>query len=361
MGDNEPYVWRTTDFGETWVSLSEGLPGSGTPRGHTLHTIVEDPVNPGLLFLGTEFGVYMSLDGGGSWDAFMDGLPPVAVRDLIIHPRDGDLVAGTHGRSIWIVDDITPLRQLTAETRALSVHVFRGPMATQWLDRTNYSNRGSLEYRGENPEPGAHISFWLAQVPGEPVTVEVMDPVTGRTRSMEVRGRQGVNRAYWDYSWDDPAPELEAYRASLVEMLEEIEGRIRETRDTALLRTHRLDFLAHGRSPNLLPGHEYSNEADARTLLLDHLRAVGEELVAASNARDLNSMREQLLAFSPFVGDAAFFGFYGGQMTSKMAKPGRYLVRITVAGETAEGSLEVRADPIRSGADLAGLTGSEMY
>jgi photosystem II stability/assembly factor-like uncharacterized protein len=238
MGDNDPYVWKTTDFGDNWTSLVGDLPVPGA-RGHTLHTIVEDPVAPGLLFLGTEFGVYVSTDGGATWEAFMDGLPPVAVRDLIIHPRDADLVAGTHGRSIWIVDDISPLRQLTPEVRSSPIHVFEGPVATQWLDRTNFSNRGSLDFRGENPRRGARISFWLPDAPAGSVRVEVIDPVSGGSRIMEVRGRQGVNRVYWDFGWDTPDDVLDAYRTRLTGILADIRERVRETRDTALLRSHR--------------------------------------------------------------------------------------------------------------------------
>ena len=193
------------------------------------------------------------------------------------------------------------------------------------------------------------------------MTVEITDPVTGRTRSLSVPGRQGVNRAYWDFLWDDPQEELDAYKARLMEIRDQIGGRVRETRDTALLRTHRLDFLAHGRTPNLLPGHPYTNTADARTLLLDHLQAVARELEGASTARALNGLRDQLLAFSPFVGDEAFFGFYGEEMTPEAAEPGHYLVRVSTGGATAQGSVRVREDPIAAGTGLDQRTGAVLF
>ena len=119
----------------------------------------------------------------------------MAARDLIIHPRDGDLVAGAHGRSIWIVDDISPLRQLTSEVGARPVHVFQNTVATKWLDRTNYANRGSLHFSGENPSSGAAINFWLAGAPAGAVTMEVTDLVGGRARSWQASARQGIKRS----------------------------------------------------------------------------------------------------------------------------------------------------------------------
>src|SRR5207248_1660405 len=118
FGDMRPYVYKTTDYGQTWTPLvSEGSP----VRGYA-HVVKEDLVRPDLLFLGTEFGLWVSLDGGRQWAQYKGGdLPSVAVRDLAIHPRDHDLVIATHGRGIWIVDDITPLRALTPETVASEV------------------------------------------------------------------------------------------------------------------------------------------------------------------------------------------------------------------------------------------------
>src|SRR5471032_2865722 len=110
FGDMRPYVFRTTDFGQRWTPLTEG----GSPVRGYAHIVKEDLVNPSLLFLGTEMGLWVSIDGGQQWAQYKGGqLPNVAVRDLVIHPRDNDLVIATHGRGIWIVDDIAPLRALT--------------------------------------------------------------------------------------------------------------------------------------------------------------------------------------------------------------------------------------------------------
>ena len=112
FGDMRPYVYKTSDFGKTWTAL---IPADSPMRGYA-HVVKEDLVNRDLLFLGTELGLWISLDGGKQWAQYKGGdLPNVAVRDLAIHPRDHDLVIATHGRGIWIVDDITPLRSLTPE------------------------------------------------------------------------------------------------------------------------------------------------------------------------------------------------------------------------------------------------------
>ncbi|HEY5447029.1 MAG TPA: hypothetical protein VIJ87_21700, partial [Pyrinomonadaceae bacterium] len=115
FGDMRPYVYKTTDFGNTWTQL---IGPTGDVKGYA-HVVKEDIVNRNLLFVGTELGLWVSLDGGTQWAQYKGGeFPNVAVRDLAIHPRDKDLIIATHGRGIWIIDDITPLRSLTAELLA---------------------------------------------------------------------------------------------------------------------------------------------------------------------------------------------------------------------------------------------------
>ena len=108
--DWKPYLFKTTDYGKTWTNVTANLPVKGN-----INALREDPVNPALLFVGTEFNLFASLDGARTWKLFSTGLPSVRVDDILIHPRDKDLIVGTHGRSIWIMDDITPLEQLAAK------------------------------------------------------------------------------------------------------------------------------------------------------------------------------------------------------------------------------------------------------
>jgi len=119
----------TRDYGATWNSIVSNLPANGN-----VNVIREDPRNKDLLFVGTEYGLYVSIDGGREWRQFMSGLPTVRVDDLLIHPRDNDLIVGTHGRGIYILDDITALQQLT-RSKVLDTESFLFDVrpATQWL------------------------------------------------------------------------------------------------------------------------------------------------------------------------------------------------------------------------------------
>ena len=153
----ESYAFRVSDHGRRWTSLV-----TADIRGYCL-SIVQDPVDPQLLFLGTEFGLFVSQDGGRSWMQFKHGIPTCSVMDLVIHPREHDLVIGTHGRSAYILDDIRPLRSMNDETAAKKIHLFDVPPAQQYTEKQTAGSRfpGATEYRGENRSYGAMITFWL--------------------------------------------------------------------------------------------------------------------------------------------------------------------------------------------------------
>jgi hypothetical protein len=152
-----PYVYRTDDYGKSWKSLA-------TPNlwGYAL-AIDQDPVDRDLLFLGTEFGLYVSLDGGSRWLPWKHGFPTASAMDLVVHPRDYDLVVATHGRSIYILDDITPLRQISAATLAEPLHVYQGVPARE--HRVAWGpgayEPGAGEFQGENRPYGAILTYSL--------------------------------------------------------------------------------------------------------------------------------------------------------------------------------------------------------
>ena len=129
--DFAPYIYVTDDYGETWKKITNGLPEG------SVYVVREDHKNPDLLFAGTEFAVYVSLNRGENWVRFMNGLPTVPVHDLLIHPRDNDLIAGTHGRGAWIVNNLTPLQQLTPEVKEKDVHLFEVRPEAQWARPMN--------------------------------------------------------------------------------------------------------------------------------------------------------------------------------------------------------------------------------
>jgi photosystem II stability/assembly factor-like uncharacterized protein len=156
--DWTPYVQKTTDFGETWTNLA-----TDDLWGYEL-SIAQDPVDPDLLFLGTEFGLWVSQDGGGSWWKWTHGVPTVAVKDLAIQPRENDLVVGTHGRAAFVLDDYSPLREVDEEVLAEPLHLFPIPPAQQHEVAQTGSSRfpGSQEFRGENPPYGAVVTVSLS-------------------------------------------------------------------------------------------------------------------------------------------------------------------------------------------------------
>jgi hypothetical protein len=344
MGDFDPYVYKTTDFGDTWTDLSEDIP-SDLP-GNSIHTLAEDPNNPNLLFIGTEFGCYVSIDGGSTWTRLMNNLPPVAVRDLVIHPREQDLVAGTHGRSIWILDDISPLQQLSESIMKKEVHFFDQMRATKWLNRTDYSKRTSLKFNGENPPSGAAINFYLRSQPQDSVEVTVRDSFSGRERTWEMRAHEGINRTYWDLEFGPPEREREALRQQMETALTEARNGVQNSEYTKALQVMAQDVLAAHRAPDQYEEVEYPPMDSYREVLLAHLDGVERELEEASSAEELNDVRSQLLRFSPVVGDKAFFGFYDEPITPTEATPGTYRVEVRVGDRTVTGPLRLRKDPM---------------
>ena len=162
--DFKPYVYRTDDWGRTWKSLA-----TRDVKGYAL-SIEQDPGDREVLFLGTELGLFVSLDGGARWMPWRHGVPTTSVMDLVIHPRDLDLVAATHGRAVYVLDDITPLREISAETLAKPVHVYPIQPALQIRPPRGGGVRGggAGEFQGENRPIGALITFSL-NAPGLPL------------------------------------------------------------------------------------------------------------------------------------------------------------------------------------------------
>jgi hypothetical protein len=193
-----PWVFRTTDFGQTWMSISSNL-----PEGQVAYVIREDRKNKNLLFLGTEFGAFVSTTGGKKWDRFMNNLPTVAVHDLMIHPLYNDLIAGTHGRGIWICDDITPLQQMNKETEAAAAFIFDQRVATQWRGISRGGSRGQFLFRGENPPRGAMISYSLGgNVKEAKLTITDWD---GKLeKEIDLKNKTSINKVLWTFQFDPP-------------------------------------------------------------------------------------------------------------------------------------------------------------
>lgn len=304
----KPFVFKTTDFGETWTDISGNLPEEGP-----VYVIREDLKNKNLLFLGTEFAAFFSLNAGESWTKLSLNMPTVAFHDLYIHPRDNDLIAGTHGRGIWILDDISPLQQAGAEVMAEPAHVFESARpGTQWLSlsRGGYG-RGNLYFAGENPQPGAAINFWLKARPSEPATLEILD-ASGEHRTIFKldKAEAGLNRLMWDMVFD-PAPK------QLKQSLTQMQNMMSRMKDR--------------------PGVE------------DAARAAIEKALEELKRPGLTFREAQAIQRTAFesMGFARYMRRYFGRgMAVTIAEPGTYAVKLTVDGKVYAGSVSVRGDPL---------------
>jgi photosystem II stability/assembly factor-like uncharacterized protein len=205
----KPFVYKTADYGKTWTNISGNLPEMGPA-----YVIAEDPKNPNLLFVGTEFAVFYSADGGKQWSKLNNNLPTVAIHDLVIHPRDNDLVAATHGRGIWIMDDITPLQQLSGKVTGAEAHLFQNRTATQWLRLQPQGTGGSLSFRGENPTRNAVINYYLGSTATGQVRFEIADVSGENKRTLTVPARAGINRLEWTMTFDPTPEQLQAFQAA---------------------------------------------------------------------------------------------------------------------------------------------------
>jgi len=223
LDDLKPHIYRTRDGGKSWQHITSGIPDGGI-----INVVRADPVRRGLLYAGSEQAVYVSFDDGDHWQSLRLNMPATSIRDLVI--KDDDLVVGTHGRSFWILDDVTPLRQAQAETFTADAHLFQPQPA--WRFRWNKNTDTPLppdEPGGDNPPDGAIINYWLKQDARAPVTIEVLNaagnvvrkyssadpleqPVDGRNvpdywlrPPQALSAKSGFHRFVWDVHHERPA------------------------------------------------------------------------------------------------------------------------------------------------------------
>lgn len=193
FGDYKAYLFKTTDFGATWTNIAAGLPA----RGH-INVVRADRFNERLLFVGTEFGFYVSLDGGRAWTPLMHNLPATVSDDVIVHPRDQDLVLATHGRSFYVLDDISPLQQLTDTVLSKTEHLFRPRPAILWdEDKRSWHGGGDELWRAKNP-PDAIIAYYLKTPAMDAIKVEVVDANGKVVRELDGPRTAGIHRVAWD-------------------------------------------------------------------------------------------------------------------------------------------------------------------
>ncbi len=192
--DDNPYVYMTEDFGQTWKSLRANLPTGST------RVLREDVSNTSLLYLGTEFAIYASTNRGASWTRLNNNLPTVAVHEIAVHPTAGEIVIATHGRSLWVLD-VTALRQMTDEALKAKARLYRPNVVVQWKpepQRGSAYGVGSRKFVGENPAPGAQVYYSLTKK-AEKISLKVLDYAGNTVVAFpDVKAEPGLHRVGWN-------------------------------------------------------------------------------------------------------------------------------------------------------------------
>jgi photosystem II stability/assembly factor-like uncharacterized protein len=308
LDDMRPYLWKTTDYGRSWRRL-----GTHLPQDVYLHAIREDPARRGLLYAGTERGVSLSTDDGATWQSLKLGLPTVAVHDLRV--KGNDLVLGTHGRSIWIFDDLTPIREMTPAIRDRDAHVFTPSATIAWRW---HSDDVVGPAAGQNPPRGAMIYYYLKRKPKDAIRLEIMDSSGTVIRTLRSTPEpaefavddpdepteppeaalavdSGVQRAVWDlryeaprkakpakldFGWPDYGPSVlpGTYTLRLV-----VDGRSYSERLT-LERDPRLKLSSDEAREQVRFTLEVRDQIDRLTRLIEELRGVRRQVAVRAEA-----------------------------------------------------------------------------
>ncbi len=303
--DMKPYVFMTEDLGKSWKDISSGLDPD-----NSLYVIREDRIDEDLLFVGSEVGVSFSYDRGEAWTPLMANMPTVAIHDLKIHPRDHDLVAGTHGRSIWIMDDISPLRDLDKKFLNKRISMASTRKATHWYQVYDGRTQPAFEFRGENPPNAAFVNFYLKEEPKDSVEIRVFEGNTKFHYLKKVEGKKGLNRFEWDFSLPFHTDSLENYKKRLEEVAKVLKAEV--------------------------PGSYYA---------ADSLKEISKSLkkVDSKNVNQLNQVRKRMVSnFGSFSNGNKLFP---EKLFFPEAFEGSYRVEVRTGSLKTEGRIEVRNDP----------------
>ena len=204
QGNFQPHVYKTEDYGDTWTKIVDGIADS--PMSFA-RDIQEDPVRPGLLYLGTENALYVSFDDGANWQSLNTDLPASPVYGLYVQEHFNDLVVGTYGRGFWILDDLSPLQQLTESVRGTEAHLFEPRDTYRFHNRTSAMTMPNDPSAGENPAYGTPINYWLGSEPGGSVTIRIENSSGETIRTLSGTSKVGLNRIHWDLR-SEPSTEV---------------------------------------------------------------------------------------------------------------------------------------------------------
>lgn len=204
MGDFAPYVYRTSNYGRSWKKITGGIEDS--PLSYA-RMIKEDPINPDLLYLGTENALYFSLDRGDTWQSLMTNLPSSPMYWMDIPEHFNDLVVGTYGRGIWILDDLTPIQQFSEGVAESPVHLFDPKDAFRLQPVSSVMQFFKEASSGDDPPAGTSLHYWLAEELDDKVSLVISNEAGETVRTIEHEGKPGINRVWWDFK-EDPTTEL---------------------------------------------------------------------------------------------------------------------------------------------------------
>ena len=303
LDDFRPYAYKTSDYGRSWKKIVTGIPAD-----HFVRVVREDPTRRGLLFAGTEFGLYVSFDDGAAWQPLQLNLPVVPIHDLTI--KDHDLAAATHGRAFWVLDDITPLEQLTDEVARTDRHLFTPRDAVRFRG-PGFTPERALTGLGTNPPNGATIYFYLKDKPDPEVTLEILDARDSLVRRFSSRPKDerdslkiepGLNRFVWDLRYADahrfkglvfwagstrgPLAVPGTYRARLSL------GNWSETRPFAVVKDPRLQVAAEDLQRQFDLLFRIRDRLSAANLAVERIRALTDQIDAvAKRAKQLSESK----------------------------------------------------------------------
>jgi hypothetical protein len=199
MNNRDPYAYKTTDYGKNWKFISSDI-----PRGMLsyAHCIREDPIRKGLLYLGTENALYVSFNDGAAWIPLQTNLPHTPVHWMVIQEHFNDLVVATYGRGFWILDDITPLQQLTPDVLKSDVYLFPPRQAYRFLSLPSPMSYADDQSVGKNPPYGASINYYLKDTPKSEIKIYILDDKGQEIRALKGTKESGINRAWWDLRYE---------------------------------------------------------------------------------------------------------------------------------------------------------------
>lgn len=365
-GDFSPYVYTSTDWGRTWRSLVANLPTGGPDF---VHVIREDPVNRDLLYLGTDVGAYVSLDRGRSWQRFMSGLPTVPVHDLKIHPRDRELIAGTHGRAIWIVD-VAPLQQMTSAVAAAKAHLFQPKVAYQYGNPPALGESpGHKVFEATSPAYGAEIVYRLAAGAQGQARIIITDAAGDTVRSLSGPARAGINRVTWDFR-RRPAPRPALTPSGIRDSI--TTTRHMDAVIDSLVGTGMNRQMLEGMKRRLLSGEASvgfggggrGQRAEGWVERPGESRGIARGQGRGGEGGELSQESEGAIMrlLIPRTPGAGFGGgFLGRGRGGSTVASGDYLVTVDVAGQTLRQTLRVERTPTADAGGSLGLEEDEEH